>query len=312
MEFQKIPPVETMEGYFKIALREGSKAAAKIGGKLERNVKIKRAERERLLAVCDSLIKRLHKVVKSFPSVDDLPEFYTKLIDVSLGTGTLKHSLGAFSWAATTISTMKREIRSGYNEDSASAAKAHTKASLGRLKSVVHRIESEAAFLKKARDTLRSFPTLSEDQFTVAISGFPNVGKSTLLRKLTSATPEVQNYAFTTKGLNVGYFVYRHNRIQCIDTPGTLARDRMNVIEKLADATMRYAADVIVYVYDITEPYPLADQERLEQEIRKLGKPVLLYLSKADVLENAAYKECMTDPKEVKESLGSVFEEEFL
>jgi nucleolar GTP-binding protein len=83
----------------------------------------------------------------------------------------------------------------------------------------------------------------------VAIAGFPNVGKSTLLNRLTGATAETNAYAFTTKSLNMGAIEYRHNTIQFIDTPGTLARpEKMNDIERQAYLAMKYAAHLIIYV----------------------------------------------------------------
>ena len=35
--------------------------------------------------------------------------------------------------------------------------------------------------------------------------GVPNVGKSTIVRSISSATPEVNNYPFTTRGMTLGH-----------------------------------------------------------------------------------------------------------
>ena len=76
-------------------------------------------------------------------------------------------------------------------------------------------------------------PTVDFDAFTVVIAGFPNVGKSTVLRRLTGAKPKVAEYPFTTKGIQIGYLETKWNKIQVIDTPGLLDRpiDQMNNIE---------------------------------------------------------------------------------
>ena len=45
-------------------------------------------------------------------------------------------------------------------------------------------------------------------------SGFPNVGKSSFINKVTRADVEVQPYAFTTKSLYVGHTDYKYLRWQ--------------------------------------------------------------------------------------------------
>ena len=57
----------------------------------------------------------------------------------------------------------------------------------------------------------------------VGLVGFPNVGKSTLLSALTTATPEVANYSFTTLVPNLGVFLdEEYNKIIIADIPGIL------------------------------------------------------------------------------------------
>ena len=45
---------------------------------------------------------------------------------------------------------------------------------------------------------MKDYPTIKTSLFTVAICGFPNVGKTTLLSKMTPSEPEISNYSFTT------------------------------------------------------------------------------------------------------------------
>ena len=91
---------------------------------------------------------------------------------------------------------------------------------IGRVSSVLKQIYPNMAFLGVARNKLKNMPTV-KDLPSVVIAGYPNVGKSTLLRTLTTAEPEVNSYPFTTKGLNIGY---TEEGVQIIDTPGVLDR----------------------------------------------------------------------------------------
>jgi nucleolar GTP-binding protein len=191
------------------------------------------------------------------------------------------------------------------------------KQAIGRISSILNRMVKELNYLEQCRKMLRTYPNIRTDFFTVAIAGFPHVGKSTLLNRLTGATAETNAYAFTTKSLNMGAIEYRHNTIQFIDTPGTLARpEKMNDIERQAYLAMKYAAHLIIYVYDLTETYPIEDQVRLENEVKMYGKEIVRYLSKTDILEqekiDAFPKKALTTAEELIKITTQRFEEEFL
>jgi nucleolar GTP-binding protein len=139
------------------------------------------------------------------------------------------------------------------------------------------------------RRHLRNFPAMKESCLNVCLFGFPNVGKSTLLAKLTTAKPEIANYAFTTKGINIGYQQFRNMSIQVIDTPGTLNRfDTMNDIEKMAYLVMTKLADVVVYVCDPTESYAIEEQKALYDVAQKSSAKLVGYCSKTDIAQKDA------------------------
>ena len=56
----------------------------------------------------------------------------------------------------------------------------------------------------------------------VGLVGFPNVGKSTILSKLTSARPKIANYHFTTLSPNLGVCNYYDDQFIIADIPGLI------------------------------------------------------------------------------------------
>jgi len=82
---------------------------------------------------------------------------------------------------------------------------------------------------------------------------------------------------------------------------------------------MRYAAHLIVYVYDPTETYPLKDQEELERLIRDVGKETIIYVGKNDITDAKIVSdfkkkgvETITDFDELKTKITTIFEKEFV
>jgi nucleolar GTP-binding protein len=316
-----IPRAESADTYLDKALARGSAAARRVKGGLDKTMKAKNMEFERFVAVRASLVDGLSRIHDAYPSFDQMSEFMKQLFELDLEVGRVKQALGGVNHAITMIKALTREHLEGIKHcrSADSVVKTRT-AYLGRIASVMRQTEKHLQLLNDAREIFRNLPTIDDTLFTVAIAGFPNVGKSTLLAKLTTAKPEIKPYAFTTKGLNVGYFEYKYNGIQCIDTPGTLNRKNPNDIERKADATIKYLAHVIVFVIDPTAAgYSLEEQEELYDVTAETGKTILVYVSKTDIVGpmvidplREKYPGLYTDPAELRKELVKHFREEFL
>ncbi|MDD1671050.1 MAG: 50S ribosome-binding GTPase, partial [Methanomicrobiales archaeon] len=278
MDLEKIPTVPTADEVMDRSLR---RAASRRKEKKNKE----RADREFVMAVAASLHDRLVKVIASFPDFDALPPFYRDLAEILYGIERIRMALGGVGWAAMNTKRiggeMSREIR--WSADTRTVRRR----AVARLSSIVHRVDRDLRFLNEVRNGLRVLPALREE-FTVVIAGYPNVGKSSFIRLVSSAEPEVASYPFTTKGIIVGHRREGRSGIQFVDTPGILDRppEERSPIERQAVSALMHAASAVLFILDPSEMcgYPVENQLALLGEVRGMvGVPVVVAVNKADV-----------------------------
>jgi nucleolar GTP-binding protein len=120
-------------------------------------------------------------------------------------------------------------------------------------------------------------------------AGFPNVGKSTLVRNVSTAEPEIAYYPFTTKSVIIGHRRVDNQSVQIVDTPGILDRPmtERNNIELQAITALKYLANVIIFMIDPSEAcgWTFDQQVTLLNEVKKMFplNPLLIALNKIDI-----------------------------
>ncbi|HOP66602.1 MAG TPA: 50S ribosome-binding GTPase [Methanoregulaceae archaeon] len=293
MEFEKIPTVPTADEVLDRCFR---RAAAKMKEKKNKD----RANEEFVRAVSQAIHDRLVRVMRSFPEFETLAPFYRDTVDILWGIDRVKKALGGVGWAARWARTHGPGL--AYQTRKSETPQVIRKRAVARLSSVVHQIDDDLRFLNDIRNVLRKLPHV-EDEFTVVIAGYPNVGKSSFIRLVSSATPEVASYPFTTKGIIVGHRMTGRERMQFIDTPGVLDRpaEERNAIERQALTAVVNLADVILCIIDATEHcgYPIEEQVRLIHEIESLtDAPVLVVANKSDLVYFDGYLNMSTETGE--------------
>ena len=134
----------------------------------------------------------------------------------------------------------------------------------------------------------------------VGLVGFPNVGKSTLLSKVTKANPKIANYHFTTLYPNLGVvYVGEGSSFVLADIPG--------IIEGASDGAglghdfLRHIdrCRLIIHMVDVSgceDRDPVSDFETINEELRQyspeLGsRPQIVAANKCDIAQDGELKE---------------------
>ncbi|NIA09909.1 MAG: GTPase [Nitrospiraceae bacterium] len=277
----RIPKIEPADELIDRAFKK----AKKVDDKNQKKVAIKKIQTAQ-----KTIDSYLQNYVKAFPSFDNLHPLYYELFNVSIGIDKLKKSLGAIDWARKKCNAvsgaMVKDIRRG--ED----CNKTVKSAYGRISSIIHQVGKDLDYLEEARKKIRNMPSIEMDIPTVVIVGYPNVGKSSLLRHLSRAKPKIAPYPFTTTGLALGHFSvtkkYVEYRVQVVEAPGLLDRPmpRRNKVERQAMAAIYYLADVIVFVVDPTQycGHTMEVQYKLLENIKEeVSLPIILVENKSDI-----------------------------
>jgi nucleolar GTP-binding protein len=304
--FKRLPAVPEPDELLVRAFRRASKAASAIRARGRPLEVAKQREAERIRAMGKTVGTALRRLVAGMPSLSNLPPFYQELVWALVDVNKMRKSLGAIDGTAKVVGKLEREhLRRLRAARSPAEATAIRRQAYGRISSVVRRAGGHLTSLREAAGKLMDFPSVYIDMPTIVIAGYPNVGKTTLLRQLTGSEPKIASYPFTTKGLKLGYFERNHVRYQVIDTPGLFDRplEKRNPIERQAIAALRNLADVVIFMLDPsgTCGYEFERQLHLLEDVAKtFGEiKVLAVANKADLLDEQRMGE-------VRESCGDI------
>jgi GTP-binding protein len=124
----------------------------------------------------------------------------------------------------------------------------------------------------------------------IGIIGLPNAGKSSLLAAITSATPKIANYKFTTLNPNLGVAVYDNKEITIADIPGLIEGAHTGIGLGIKFLKHIERCKTLLHLIDITEE----NIEKLYKQVRNelgryskdlLKKDELIVFNKIDLID---------------------------
>lgn len=234
--------------------------------------------------------EKLAAMVDGFPKLNDIHPFYGDLMNVLYDRDHYKLALGHVNKAKNIVDNISTDyVRLLKYADSLYRCKQLKRAALGRMCTLIKKLKSSLSYLEEVRKHLGRMPSIDTNARTLLLTGFPNVGKSSLINNMTNANVDVQPYAFTTQSLFVGHTDYKYARWQVIDTPGLLdhSLDRRNTIEMQAVTALAHLNACVLFLIDISETcgYSIDQQIQLFNNVKALfqAKPLVIVMTKVDL-----------------------------
>jgi GTP-binding protein len=124
----------------------------------------------------------------------------------------------------------------------------------------------------------------------IGIIGLPNAGKSSLLASLTSATPKIANYKFTTLNPNLGVAIYDDKEITLADIPGLIEGAHKGTGLGIKFLKHIERCKVLLHLIDISEKNLVNSYSQVREEMAKysselLKKQEIIVFNKIDLVD---------------------------
>ncbi|MBL7069393.1 MAG: GTPase HflX [Candidatus Omnitrophica bacterium] len=161
-----------------------------------------------------------------------------------------------------------------------------------RIAARINKLKKELSAIAKQR-TMRRKKRERFSMLTIAIIGYTNAGKSTLLNVLTGSDILVDNMLFSTLDPTIRKYTLPTNQnVLFIDTVGFIYKLPHNLIDAFKATLEEVAeADILLHLLDMSHPKIREQNEATYKVLEELdikGKPIITVLNKSDRVEDPA------------------------
>jgi len=230
-------------------------------------------------------------IQRTLVEIEKSGEFFKELFKAYMGTS-VEEFLSLTKRRVKQARAIYQSVVREFNELSESDPRSAEvfKVGAGRLLSLYKRINRKLLLFNDYIREISKMPDI-RGEYVIVIAGLPQVGKSTLLSKLTSAKPVIGTYPFTTKKLIAGHInVEPFGKIVLVDSPGILDTpiEEKNLIEYKAILAIKFLADHVLYLFTMYNGfyYSLMEQVNVYNYVKRIvgNKPITVVLSKVDLM----------------------------
>ena len=130
----------------------------------------------------------------------------------------------------------------------------------------------------------------------IGIIGLPNAGKSSLLASITSATPKIANYKFTTINPNLGVAIYDDKEITLADIPGLIEGAHTGVGLGIKFLKHIERCKTLLHLIDVNEDDLTSIYKQVRNELKEYSKELvkkeeLIVFNKIDLIDKKTLDE---------------------
>ena len=139
-----------------------------------------------------------------------------------------------------------------------------------------------------------------KEKITIALSGNPNAGKTTVFNAITGARQHIANYPGVTVEKKYGTIFHKGYEIEVVDLPGTYSLTAYSLEEIVArDFVINERPDLVV---DIVDASSLDRHLYLAVQFKELGVPLVIALNMMDL---ATSRGVIVDPERLSSRFGA-------
>ena len=181
--------------------------------------------------------------------------------------------------------------RGGMGETQIEVDRRIVKQRITKLKEDLRKVDRQMATQRSNRGSL----------VRLALVGYTNVGKSTLMNLLAKSDVFAENKLFATLDTTVRKVVIENVPFLLSDTVGFIRKLPTQLVEAFKSTLDEVReADILVHVVDISHPEFEEQMQVVEQTLRDIGagdKPVYVVFNKVDAYRHEEYDEFSLEPK---------------
>ena len=183
--FKKIEAVPTAQQFIDVVLSKTQRKTPTVVHPGYNIVRIRQFYMRKVKYTHTNYHEKLTQILTDFPRLDDIHPFYADLVNVLYDRDHFKLALGQMNIARQLIDRVGRDyVKLLKYGDSLYRCKALKRAALGRMCTVMKRQKGALEYLEQVRQHMMRLPSIDPTTRTIIIAGYPNVGKSSFMNKV--------------------------------------------------------------------------------------------------------------------------------